>query len=211
MGDSKKAAKEPLEEVLDIGSSDQEATAETVEAESAEADQDPVDELEAKLEEAQAKAEENWDKLLRSQAELDNLRRRSERDLGNAHKYALERFAQDLLPVIDGMEMGVSVASEEGVEVAKLKEGAEITLKMALDLLEKHGISQVDPTGERFDPDFHQAMSTQPDDKVDPNTVLMVYQKGYLLNERLIRPAMVVVSKRDGDDGDEKPKIDERA
>ncbi|GAB4358534.1 MAG: nucleotide exchange factor GrpE [Gammaproteobacteria bacterium] len=167
------------------------------------------EELVARLEAAEAKAAENWDQFLRAKAEIENLRRRAERDLENAHKYALDRIVQELLPVIDSMELGLAAAEAEGATVEKLKEGTELTLKMFLAALEKFGISQVNPEGERFDPEFHQAMTTQPVSHVEPNTVLNVFQKGYLLNDRLIRPAMVVVSASE----DQAPgaKVDEHA
>ena len=136
------------------------------------------------------------DQALRSTAEVENIRRRSERDLANAHKYALDNFAQELLPVLDSLEMGVSAASESGADVEKLREGSEMTLKMAIGVVEKFGIQQIDPQGEKFNPELHQAMSTQPTDEMEPNMVVTVYQKGYTLNERLIRPALVVVSQK---------------
>lgn len=168
-----------------------------------------AEELVARLEAAEAKAAENWDQFVRAKAEIENLRRRAERDLENAHKYALDRLAQELLPVIDSMELGLAAVAGEGATVEKLQEGTELTLKMFLSALEKFGISQVNPEGERFNPEYHQAMTTQPASNVEPNTVLNVFQKGYLLNERLIRPAMVVVSA--SEDQNPGTKIDEHA
>lgn len=162
--------------------------------------------LELRLEEAEAKAQENWDKLLRTQAESDNLRRRTERELENAHKYALERFAQELLPVKDSMEMGLSVAGAEEADVAKLREGAELTLKMLETAMDKFGIKELHPQDEPFNPELHQAMSMLEAPDKAPNTVIDVMQKGYTLNERLIRPAMVVVSKAAAQ---EAPKADQ--
>ncbi|WP_018234071.1 nucleotide exchange factor GrpE [Thioalkalivibrio thiocyanodenitrificans] len=146
------------------------------------------------LEEARAKAEENWDKLLRVQAEMENLRKRTARDLENARKYALEKFAGELLAVRDSLEMGLDAARGE-TDVEKIREGTELTLKMLAQVMEKFGVEPVDPQGERFDPDRHQAMSMQENAELEPNTVMTVMQKGYLLNDRLLRPAMVIVSK----------------
>ena len=150
--------------------------------------------LETQLADAQAKAEDNWDQLVRTRAEMENIRRRSERELTNAHKYALEKFAQELLPVIDSMEMGVLAAQDENADVSKLREGTEMTLKMFETAIEKFGIKGVHPHGEAFNPDHHQAMTMIDSPDHEPNTVIDVMQKGYLLNERLVRPAMVVVS-----------------
>jgi molecular chaperone GrpE len=156
---------------------------------------DPA-QLGALLEDARAKADEHWNQCLRLQAEIDNLRKRSERDLANAHKYALDRFVQELLPVKDSLEMGISAAGEAGqVDPAKLHEGSELTLKMLASALEKFGVREVNPAGEKFNPEFHQAMSLQQRADLEPNTVVAVVQKGYVLNERLVRPAMVMVSK----------------
>jgi molecular chaperone GrpE len=152
-------------------------------------------ELTGMLEDARAKADEHWNQCLRLQAEVDNLTRRAERDVANAHKYALERFAQDLLPVRDSLEMGLSASGQETADPEKLREGVDLTLQMLTGVLVKFGITEVNPENEAFNPDFHQAMSIQERDDVAPNTVVTVVQKGYLLNDRLIRPAMVIVSK----------------
>jgi molecular chaperone GrpE len=147
------------------------------------------------LQQAEAKAQENWDHFLRARADADNLRRRSERDLENAHKYALERFAAELLGVKDSLEMGLAAASEPGADLAKLVEGTELTLKMLSNAFSKFGIREIDPKGERFDPSQHEAMAMQPSRDAAPNTVMQVVQKGYLLNDRLLRPAMVIVAR----------------
>ena len=152
-------------------------------------------ELTALLEDARGKADEHWDQVVRTQAEMDNLRKRSERDLANAHKFALERFANELLPVKDSLELGLAAFTAENADSEKLKEGVELTLQMLTTALEKSAITEVNPENESFNPDFHQAMSMQERDDVEPNTVVTVVQKGYLLNGRLIRPAMVIVSK----------------
>ena len=159
------------------------------------ATQDPG-ELHALLEDARSKADEHWNQLLRLQAELDNLRKRAERDVAQAHKFGLEKFAGELLPVKDSLEMGIAAASEgDHIDAAKLKEGSELTLKLLGDVLEKFGIREIDPLGDKFNPEFYEAMSTQEREDVEPNTVVTVVQKGYLLNDRLLRPAMVIVAK----------------
>lgn len=154
-----------------------------------------VEDLALMLEEARNKAAENWDQVLRVQAELENSRRRAQRDVESAHKYALEKFALELLPVKDSLEMGLDAASSEDANVEKLREGTELTLKMLANAMEKFGIKEVNPVGEPFDPEQHQAMTMQESEEHEPNTVIAVMQKGYLLNDRLIRPAMVVVCK----------------
>lgn len=187
----------------------QETSAESTEstAPEAESEEMSIEALQAKLEEAQAKADENWDQLVRSRAEMDNMRRRTERDLVNAHKFALEKFAQELLPVIDSMEMGVAAAMDENADVSKLREGTEMTLKMFETAIEKFGIKGVHPHGEAFNPEHHQAMTMIDSPAHEPNTIIDVMQKGYLLNERLVRPAMVVVaSTNSGADTDSDEK-----
>ncbi|MGD8711843.1 MAG: nucleotide exchange factor GrpE, partial [Thiohalophilus sp.] len=128
-------------------------------------------------------------------ADLDNLRRRTERELENAHKYALERFAQELLAVRDSLEMGVIAAEQEEASVEKIKEGTELTLKMLESAMQKFNIQAIDPQDEPFNPELHQAMSMVETPDKAPNTVINVMQKGYMLNDRLIRPAMVIVSR----------------
>jgi molecular chaperone GrpE len=154
-----------------------------------------VTELEQKLAEAEAKAQENWDKAVRAQAELENVRRRSQRDLENAHKYALEKFLHDLLPIHDSLEMGLLAAKDENADVTKLREGSELILKMFVDLMNKYDIEMIDPEGHLFDPEHHQAMTMLESPEHAPNTVVNVMQKGYKLNDRLVRPAMVAVAK----------------
>ncbi len=151
-----------------------------------------ADSLEAQLESAQAKALENWEQYLRAKAEMDNLRRRSVKDVENAHKYGTEKFATELLPVLDSMTMGLAT---ENASAETLREGMELTLSMLQKMMEKLGIEEIDPVNEKFDPEKHQAMSMQPNGEVEPNTVIAVMQKGYSLNDRLLRPAMVMVSK----------------
>jgi len=146
------------------------------------------------LEDARAKADEHWNEVLRSRAELENIQRRAQRDVENAHKFGLEKFIQALLPVLDSMELGLAAADGEGEQFEKIREGMTLTLKMFAAELEKAGVTQLDPTGEVFNPEFHQAMTMVPSPDHEPNTIIDVMQKGYLLNERLVRPAMVVVA-----------------
>ncbi len=177
----------------------------------AEQDEPSREQLLLTLQDAQAKADQHWNQLLLARAETDNVRRRAERDVESAHKFALEKFVRELLPVKDSLELGLAAAEGEQAELAKIREGMELTLKVFTIALEKFGVQVVDPApkGDKFNPEFHQAMAMQETRDVEPNTVLTVYQKGYLLNERLIRPAMVVVSRAvAGQDG---PKVDERA
>jgi molecular chaperone GrpE len=172
--------------------------------------------LNRQLEEARGKVDEYRDAMLRANAELDNVRKRTQRDVENAHKFALERFAHELLPVKDSLEMGVAAASSDHPDMAKLREGTELTLKLLGGVLEKFGIREINPVGETFNPEWHQAISMQPAPDKQPNTVLVVMQKGYLLNDRLLRPAMVVVSAAmpggDGNNGVSAGKyVDEQA
>jgi molecular chaperone GrpE len=153
------------------------------------------EELTLMLVDARGKADEHWDQLMRTKAEIDNLRKRQERELANAHKFALERFVTELLPVIDSLELGVNAAQETAADAGKLHEGMELTLKLFSGAMEKFNVEQLNPEGEAFNPEFHQAMAMQPRDDVPPNIVVTVIQKGYMLNGRLVRPAMVMVSQ----------------
>ncbi|WP_456380933.1 nucleotide exchange factor GrpE [Thiolapillus sp.] len=146
------------------------------------------------LEDARNKADEHWNQVVRTRAELDNLKKRHQRELENAHKYGLERFVGELLGVWDSLELGYN-AARENHDVEKLLEGTELTLKMLEDAMRKFGVEQIDPAGEVFNPELHQAMGMVPTDEAPPNTVVNVVQKGYLLNGRLVRPAMVMVSQ----------------
>ena len=137
---------------------------------------------------------ESVDKALRATAELENIRKRTSRDIENAHKYALERFVNELLPVIDSMELGIN-ASQSAEDIESLREGMDLTLKKLFDCLEKFGVKAIDPTGEKFDPEWHEAVSMQELEGSDSGQVVTVMQKGYELNGRLVRPAMVVVAK----------------
>ena len=162
---------------------------------SADQDEAPSGSREEELAEARRQAKENLDRALRAQAELENVRRRMTRDLENAHKFALERFLSELLPVKDSLELGLAASAEKEASAAGIAEGIELTLRMLDQAMEKFGIRVVDPAGEPFDPEFHQAMTMQESDTAESGTVLTVIQKGCLLNERLVRPAMVIVAK----------------
>lgn len=154
-----------------------------------------AEELRRLLEDARARADENRDQVLRLRAELDNLRKRHERDLDSARKYALDTFVGELLQVRDSLELGLQAAAEESVDADKLREGSDLTLKLLGDVMAKFGVEQIDPVDQPFNPDFHQAMTLQSRDDVPPNTVVSVIQKGYALNGRLVRPALVIVSQ----------------
>ena len=153
-----------------------------------------VEELAAELEAARAKADANWDLLLRARAEMENLRRRQAAELEKAHKYALDGFVRELLQVRDSLELGHDAAQEADADIGKLREGTELTLKLLSDVMAKFGVESVEPLNQPFNPELHQAMTMQPRSDVPPNTVVAVLQKGYTLNGRLVRPALVMVS-----------------
>ncbi|WP_133512417.1 nucleotide exchange factor GrpE [Candidatus Thiosymbion oneisti] len=150
--------------------------------------------LTALLEDARAKADENWDQVLRVRAEMENLKRRQANELEKAHKFALDGFVRELLQVRDSLELGHNAALDERADLAKLREGTKLTLKLLADVMGKFGVEQIDPKDEPFDPAYHQAMTIQPTQDAAPSTVVTVIQKGYLLNGRLVRPAMVIVA-----------------
>ncbi len=144
------------------------------------------------LEEMQARADDNWDRYLRAAAEIENVRKRAARDVENVRKFAIENFSRELLAVKDSLEMGIQAADKADAEA--LLAGKEATLKLLATTLGRFGIEELDPEGEPFDPEFHEAMTMQPSDEMEPGSVLTVIQKGYSLNGRLLRPAMVVVA-----------------
>lgn len=174
------------------------------------AEVDTMESLQAKLEQALEEAGKSKDVALRAEAEMQNLRRRASIDLENAHKYGVEKFVQSMLPVADGLEKAVESAEKAANDEASkaISDGVGICHKMMVDALKKEGIEVVDPNGEPFDPNLHQAMSMVENPDVEPNSVVAVVQKGYTLKGRLLRPAMVMVSKpKPGNT----PKIDETA
>lgn len=182
--------KEPAE------NSDQ--SAETAEAEAASENSTSASEATAELETAREEVEKFRDLALRAEAEMENVRRRAARDVENAHKFGQEKLIQNLLPVIDSLEKAIESAEQAGAEEGANKailEGVGLCLKMQIDVLTKEGLAVVDPNGEPFDPNLHQAMSMVENPDVEPNSVVAVIQKGYTLNDRLVRPAMVMVSK----------------
>lgn len=147
-----------------------------------------------RLDAAEAKAAQNWDQVVRSQAEMDNLRKRQARDVENAREYGARRFAEELVPIRDSIELGLGAAQEEGADIVKIIEGYQLTMQQMDSAMQKLDITEINPQGEPFNPEHHQAMATEPNADVPANTVVKVYQKGWMLKERLLRPAMVVVS-----------------
>ena len=170
-----------------------EADVDTVAADGAdEGDEDPAAQI-AKL---SGEVERLKEDVLRAHAEAENVRKRAERDVQAAHKFGVERFVQDLLPVKDSIDLGLGAVNSAS-DIEGVREGMELTAKMFSDFLEKAHVVEIDPAGERFDPEFHQAMSTEPSSEHPAGTVLRVMQKGYQLNERLVRPALVIVARAD--------------
>jgi molecular chaperone GrpE len=182
--------------------SDQQGSAPVEPAEYAKGDAEAQSDAESRIVELEALAEERLDHLLRVQAELENQRRRSEREIEAAHKYAMERFAGELLNVCDSLEMGLE-AARKTQDASSIIEGTALTLKAFHKAFDKFGIEAVDPRGERFDPERHQAMTTQESAGHPANTVLATLQKGYLLQGRVLRPAMVIVSRLPQNNGGE--------
>lgn len=154
-----------------------------------------IAQLEAALLTSEAKIKEQQDSVLRAKAEVENMRRRSEQEVDKARKFALGRFAEELLPVIDNLERAMLAADAENDLIKPLLEGIELTHKTFVDTIDKFGLKVINPEGEAFNPEFHQAMSIQESPDHESNTVMFVMQKGYELNGRVIRPAMVMVAK----------------
>ncbi len=173
-----------------------EVTSESVQTKETNSDENELNAIEIELESTKSKADKNWDLYLRANADLENARRRAQQDVEKARKYGLEKLIEDLLPIKDSVEMGLAATHTDNASIEKLQEGSELILKMFSDTMEKHGIETIDPIGKRFDPEQHQAMSLQESKDDKPNTVITVMQKGYSLNGRLIRPAMVIVAKK---------------
>ena len=156
----------------------------------------PPENLSAQLAGAFLKAEEYRDQSLRTLAEMENLRRRTEKEIGDVRKYAVEKFARELLVVLDSLELGIQAAVGDSPDVSKLREGSELTLRQFLTVLEKFNVQPIEALGTKFDPALHQAMTMVESDEAEPNTVVKVFQKGYTINDRLLRPAMVVIAKQ---------------
>lgn len=193
---------EVIQEDENIESTEQEVEAKETQGEElpevAEADTQQsevdVETLQQLLEKEKEQSQANRDVALRAQADMDNLRKRTTRDIENAHKFALEKFVNELLPILDSMTLGMN-AAESAENVEELREGMDLTLKMFNGALEKFGVKEIDPQGEKFNPEQHEAISMQEIEGSESNTVVSVMQKGYELNGRLVRPAMVVVAK----------------
>lgn len=151
--------------------------------------------LEAQLTETEQKLNEYWNEVMRARAEMENTRRRADKDIANARKFALEKFSNDLLPVVDSLGHALECEFGDNEFARSIHEGVNMTMNMFLQTMERYGIKQVNPLGEVFDPNQHQAVSIEESPEAKPNTILRVLQKGYLLNDRLVRPAMVVVAK----------------
>jgi molecular chaperone GrpE len=157
-----------------------------------------IEELQQELADAQTSTKENYDKLVRMQAEMENLRKRNTKDLENAHKFALDGFAKSLLEVADSIAMGIKTAGDENATTQSIKEGMELTNKIFLDALEKNSITQINPKtgneGDAFNPETHEAITMVPSEEVESGKIIDVVQVGFALNDRVIRPAMVVVA-----------------
>ena len=151
--------------------------------------------IELQLDRTQATVKDYWDQIMRLKAEMENNRKRAIRDVENAHKFALKNFTEALLPVIDSMDMGQQAAAAENASLESIVEGTNMTITMFVQVLEKHGLQRLNPVGEKFNPEQHQAISMIEDDNVESNHIISVMQKGFSLNERLVRPAMVIVAK----------------
>lgn len=154
-----------------------------------------IAQLEAALLSSESKVKDQQDAVLRAKADIENMRRRTETEIDKARKYALNKFSEELLPVIDNLERAIQSADVENEAVKSIVEGVELTHKTFVDVVAKFGLKEINPEGETFNPELHQAMSIQESPEHEPNTVMFVMQKGYELNGRVIRPAMVMVSK----------------
>lgn len=168
-----------------------------------------LESLKVEVLEARAQAEDNWDHYLRARAEIDNLRKRMARDVEQARRSGIEKLGGELLAVRDSLEMGVQAAGSADASLERLREGSELTLRLLTQAMDKVGIERLDPLGERFDPERHEAMAMQPSAEHAPNTVMTVIQHGYCLQERLLRPARVIVAAAapaaGGDASDDNP------
>ncbi|GAB3682383.1 nucleotide exchange factor GrpE [Salinisphaera aquimarina] len=154
-----------------------------------------TEQLQGELDQARAEADQYRDQAVRAMAEMENVRKRAQRDVESARKFALEKFAADLLGVRDSLELGLKAAEEHSGDYEKLKEGMDMTARMLASSMDKAGVEAIDPEGEAFNPELHEAVSTQPSNELPANTVAAVMQKGYMLNGRVLRAAMVVVAK----------------
>jgi len=160
------------------------------------ASDDPIEQLETALDAARLQAVEAKEDMLRMQADMENLRKRLVREHEKSRRRTLERFMNDLLPVRDSLERGLEAAEDSAATVEALKEGKQLIMKMLAKTMGDHGLQTIDPAGDKFDPEKHEAMAMMPSAELDENTVMEVLEKGYQLHERLLRPAKVVVSRK---------------
>jgi len=181
----------PFDENENEAQASEEVVAETDAGENGEEGEVTIESLQAELETVRASADKNWDTVLRMKAEADNQRKRSEKQVQDAHKFAVQKFVSELLPVADSLEMGMAA---EG-DIEQIREGMKLTMNVFNASMAKFSVEAVDPLGEKFDPDFHQAMAMQPSEEYEEGHVSAVMQKGYTLSGRLVRPAMVMVVK----------------
>lgn len=191
MSEQNKASETQEEQVVNQAEADMKQADEALE----QAEESFTEDVHALLAEARAEADKNKDMALRVQADMENLRRRTRIDVEAAHKFALDKFVNELIPVLDSMELGVDAASKEDVSIQSLKEGTDMTFKLFLDVLQKFDVERLDPVGEKFDPQFHEAMTMIPSPDHESNSVIEVFQKGYTLNARLVRAARVIVAQ----------------
>lgn len=190
MGDENQTVDEMTQDLEQADNQNEETVAESLTPE-----QERIAELEAALAASEAKFAEQKDSVMRAIAEADNSRKRSEGEIDKARKFALEKFAGELLPVADNLERALQVANPEDEAIKPVVDGVDLTLKSFISTIEKFGMKVIDPQGETFNPELHQAMSMQENADLPPNTVMAVMQKGYELNGRLLRPAMVMVTR----------------
>lgn len=153
------------------------------------------EDVSALLAESRIEAEKHKDMALRIQADMENLRRRTRIDIESAHKYALDKFVNALIPAMDSMEMGMEASTKEDASIESIREGIEMTFKQLIDVLGQFNVERVDPKGEKFNPELHEALTMIPSPEHESNTVVDVIQKGYTLNERLVRAARVIVAQ----------------
>ncbi|MDG9730161.1 nucleotide exchange factor GrpE [Ignatzschineria sp. RMDPL8A] len=185
--------KNEMDVELENDALDAEATDEVVEGEESEL---TLEELTAAYEAAQAEKEKLYNQYLLAAADVKNIKRRAEIDVANAHKYALDKFVKELLPILDAMELELNALQKsENDEVKQFITGSELTYKMLLNACEKFGVVQINPTGEKLDPERHQAITMQKNREFESGHVIQVVQKGYLLNERVVRAAQVIVAE----------------
>ncbi len=200
MSDKKKKI-EKYAEAEQIGTEDQESIKETDKdkpgkKKSKAEEADPVQALEKEAESAKQEAQENYDKYLRVFAEFDNYKKRSTREMNDFRKYANEALLKDMLTVVDNLERAIDSSNDNAEDTSSIVEGVRMTLGGILDLIEKHHVAPIESEGKPFDPQFHQAFQQEESEDHPSNTVLKEFQKGYLLHDRLLRPSMVVVSKK---------------